>query len=86
MGHIAAKCQMPKRERGSCFKCHMMGHKARDCPAAEKPKSDSTKDIESKTSINSVSGKSVGDFSRELDYKISNGDFALSCRLDLIPY
>ncbi|KAG5321377.1 MOS1T transposase, partial [Pseudoatta argentina] len=31
VGHIAADCNKPKRERGSCFKCGKFGHRANQC-------------------------------------------------------
>jgi len=36
LGHLAAKCLKPKRERGACFKCLQMGHRAKSKGTSQK--------------------------------------------------
>lgn len=73
MGHIAAKCQMPKREKGACFKCFQRGHKSKDCPAKESGVIN-TKDAENKKKdVNSVFEENE-DFRRDIYYQFCDDD------------
>jgi len=59
-GHISTKCTEPKREKGACFKCFQLGHKAKDCPSKNSTKAgdvkgnEENKEITSTANINSV--------------------------------
>jgi len=69
MGHIAAKCQMPKREKDACFKCYQLGHKSKDCPAKE-PKTDNLKDAgKKKNDVNGVFEEDEN-FRRDILYQL----------------
>ena len=73
MGHIAAKCQMPKREKGACFKCYQLGHKSKECSAKES-KINNTKDAENKKKdVNSVFEENE-DFRRDVSYQFCDDD------------
>lgn len=68
MGHIAAKCQMPKREKSACFKCYQVGHKSKDCPTKELTV-DNSKDIEKKKNdVNNF--EEDENFRREISYQL----------------
>lgn len=72
MGHIAAKCQMPKREKGACFKCYQLGHNFRDCSVKE-PKINTTKDTgKKKDDVNNIFEKDTSFLQR---YFVSNMRF-----------
>lgn len=75
MGHIAAKCKKPKREKGACFKCYQMGHKSKDYPVKESTsKNKSSKDSKSKkTDVSSVFGEQE-DFYRDVSYQMYNSE------------
>ncbi|KMQ88084.1 hypothetical protein RF55_12486 [Lasius niger] len=69
LGHFAADCTKPKRERGSCFKCGKLGHQADKCTT---PKED----------INCVTQerREGDDFQRTIELQLSNedGDFKMN--------
>jgi len=90
LGHLAAKCLKPKRERGVCFRCLQMGYRAKDCTAKKQVKSGTSQsNMEKKDGVNIVNGdfdNRVGDYRRKVNYRISSdtGEVALNCKLDML--
>lgn len=56
VGHIAAECTKPERDREACFICKEKGHKATDCPKKKTRTSDASKEksVAKEKDINSV--------------------------------
>jgi len=56
IGHLAADCRLPKREKGSCFQCGEMGHLSKECPTKATASTKIAVVSEAENQVCSVSG------------------------------
>jgi len=83
IGHLAADCRLPKREKGSCFQCGEMGHLSKECPTKATASTKIAAVSEAENQVCSVSGhiEEEETFFRDVDYEISYPNIRQNFRL-----
>lgn len=88
MGHIAAKCQLPRRERGACYKCFQTGHRAKECTFKDQNTKESTPRDgtgDKKTDVNSVFAEETN-FKKRIRYQLCKNErqCEMECNFDTL--
>ncbi|XP_011859315.1 PREDICTED: uncharacterized protein LOC105556813 [Vollenhovia emeryi] len=73
LGHLAADCRQPEREKGSCFHCGEMGHLVKDCPVKATTSTQVATVDEAEDQICSISDgvEEEETIFRDIDYEVS---------------